>query len=58
MEGWIESLVAFVNDDPLYNYGTSTIDEMKIATPEGLIEVQKDPRWEGLVKLGEIFADA
>ncbi|KAJ5201004.1 hypothetical protein N7449_005807 [Penicillium cf. viridicatum] len=56
MEGWIQSFVAFVNDDPEYEFGTHQIDEMKVATAEGKIEVQKDQRWGELVKLGEIFA--
>ncbi|KAJ5724920.1 hypothetical protein N7493_006648 [Penicillium malachiteum] len=55
MEGWIEAFVAFVNDQE-YQFG-STIDEMRVATPEGKIEIQKDVRWEELVKLGEIFAN-
>ncbi|CAI7587783.1 unnamed protein product [Penicillium glandicola] len=57
MEGWIESLVAFVNDDQEYDFGTRAIDEMKVATPEAQIEIQKDTRWHELVKLGDIFAN-
>lgn len=56
MEGWIKSFVAFVNDDSVYDFGTQDIDEMKVATPEGKIEIQKDQRWDELVNLGEIFA--
>lgn len=56
MEGWIQSFVAFVNDDSEYDFGTHHIDEMKVATPTGKIEIQKDERWDELVKLGEIFA--
>lgn len=56
MEGWIQSFVAFVNDDSEYEFGTHEIDEMKVATTEGKIEIQKDLRWAELVKLGEIFA--
>ncbi|KAJ5653600.1 hypothetical protein N7490_000603 [Penicillium lividum] len=56
MEGWIQSFVAFVNDDPEYEFGTHCIDEMKVATPEGKIKIQKDQRWDELVKLGEVFA--
>ncbi|KAJ5291178.1 hypothetical protein N7478_000429 [Penicillium angulare] len=57
MERWIGALVAFVNDDKDFVFGTSAIDEMRVATPECKIEVQKDPRWENLVKLGETFAN-
>lgn len=57
MEDWIKSLVAFVQDDQEYEFGTKSIDEMKVATPEGTIEIQSDGRWESLVKLGEVFAD-
>jgi hypothetical protein len=57
MQDWIKVLVAFVHDDQEYDFGTKSIDEMKVATPEGIIEIQKDVRWDGLVKLGEVFAD-
>ncbi|KAJ5142130.1 alpha/beta-hydrolase [Penicillium atrosanguineum] len=57
MEDWIALFVAFVNDDHTYEFGTNAIDEMKVATPEGRIEIQKDERWESLVKLGAVFAD-
>ncbi|KAJ5635583.1 alpha/beta-hydrolase [Penicillium longicatenatum] len=56
MEGWIQSFVAFVNDDSEYDFGTNEIDEMKVATSGGKIEIQEDQRWGELVKLGEIFA--
>ncbi|KAK4921228.1 hypothetical protein LTR66_016683 [Elasticomyces elasticus] len=57
MNDWIKSLVAFVQDDQEYDFGTRSIDEMKVATPQGTIEIQSDGRWESLVKLGEVFAD-
>ena len=56
MEGWIEAFVAFVNDKE-YQYGTNSIDEMRVVTPEGKIEIQKDARWNELIKLGEVFAN-
>lgn len=56
MEDWIGILVAFVNDDNSYEFGTTSVDQMKVMTPEGKIEVQPDGRWEELVKLGNIFA--
>lgn len=57
MEDWIEAFVAFVNDDQEYDYGTRSIDEMRVATPDCTIDVEKDQRWLDLVKLGEIFAN-
>lgn len=56
MEDWIQILVAFVNDDSNYNFGTKLIEEMKVMTPEGAIEVRPDERWSELVNLGIIFA--
>ncbi|KAL3463466.1 Alpha/Beta hydrolase protein [Aspergillus heterothallicus] len=59
MEGWIANLVAFVNDDdPSFAFGTRRVEEMKVVTPEGLIEVQEDARWEELLRIGEMFAQA
>lgn len=56
MEDWIQILIAFVNDDETYKFGTTSIDQMKVMTPEGKIEIRSDERWEELVKLGRIFA--
>ncbi|KAH7029874.1 Alpha/Beta hydrolase protein [Microdochium trichocladiopsis] len=57
MEDWIQILVRFVQDNrPDYNFGTRAIDEMKMITPEGTIEIRKDPRWEELERIGAIFA--
>ncbi|CZR68150.1 probable acetylcholinesterase precursor [Phialocephala subalpina] len=55
LEDWISILVAFVNDSS-YHHGTSSIEEMKLATPECTVEVEKDSRWRELVDLGAIFA--
>ncbi|GLI76984.1 hypothetical protein PoHVEF18_005266 [Penicillium ochrochloron] len=57
MEDWIEQFVAFVKDNQGYEFGTRAIDEIKVATPDGTIEIQKDQRWESLVKLGDVFAN-
>jgi uncharacterized protein YaiE (UPF0345 family) len=57
MNDWIEQFVAFVNDIQEFEFGTRAIDEMKVATPNGTIEIQKDQRWESLVKLGDVFAN-
>lgn len=55
MQDWIGILVAFVNDDTAYDHGTKAEGEMKVATPEAKIEIQSDPRWDELVRLGEVF---
>ena len=56
MEDWIQILVAFVNDDRGFEFGAKTIEEMKVATPSGTIEVQQDGRWDELIKIGDVFA--
>lgn len=56
MEEWIETLVAFVNGSDTYEHGTKTVEEMKVMTPEGTIEIRPDNRWDELVSLGKIFA--
>lgn len=56
MGDWIQILTAFVNDDKSYKFGTTSVDQMKVMTPEGKIEIRSDERWEELVKLGRIFA--
>ena len=56
MEEWIQAFVAFVHDSE-YDYGTRTIDDIKVATPDCKIQVEKDERWLDLVKLGHIFAN-
>jgi len=55
MKGWIRDLVAFVNDEKEYKYGTAEIDDYKVATPEAKIEIQKDTRWKELLDLAKIF---
>ena len=57
MELWIQQFIAFVNDNQQYDFGTRAIDEMKVATPDGTIEIQNDQRWESLVRLGGVFAN-
>ncbi|KAJ5234433.1 uncharacterized protein N7469_003601 [Penicillium citrinum] len=57
MEDWIEAFVAFVNDSQEYDYGTRTIEEMRVAAPDCTIQIEKDERWSDLVKLGHIFAN-
>ncbi|KAG7067948.1 Carboxylic ester hydrolase [Colletotrichum scovillei] len=56
MEDWIQILVNFVNDTEGYEYGTKSVEEIRVLTPEATIEVRPDERWSELVKLGNIFA--
>ncbi|KAF4459812.1 carboxylesterase-lipase family [Fusarium albosuccineum] len=56
MHDWIKILVAFVNDDETYEFGTKTLQDMKVVTPQATIEIQKDKRWDELVKIGEVFS--
>ncbi|KAL4752926.1 hypothetical protein BDW72DRAFT_211029 [Aspergillus terricola var. indicus] len=56
MHAWIRDLVAFVNDELDYVYGTEQVDEVKVVTPECRIEIQKDPRWNELLDLMAVFA--
>lgn len=56
MKDWINILIAFVKDDKQFDLGTRKIDEMKVMTPQGTIEVQEDDRWAELIKIGQIFA--
>ncbi|GKT47515.1 putative ethanolamine kinase [Colletotrichum spaethianum] len=56
MKDWIQILVAFVNNSDTYDFGTKTVQQMKVMTPEGTIEIRADERWDELVKLGKIFA--
>lgn len=56
MEDWIKILVAFVQDDDGFSLGTSTVQELKVATPEATVEVQPDERWDQLLEIGKVFA--
>lgn len=58
MEKWIDTLVAFVKNEKDYDHGTRTVREVVMATPEAGVEVRLDPRWDELVKLGEIFGSS
>ncbi|KAF9881495.1 carboxylesterase-lipase family protein [Colletotrichum karsti] len=56
MADWIQILVALVNDDDTYRFGTTSIDQMKVMTPEGTIDIRPDERWDELIHLGKILA--
>jgi hypothetical protein len=56
MEAWIRDLTAFVWNDQDFQYGTTARDEFKVLTHDGRIEVQKDERWDELLRLADDFA--
>jgi len=56
MEAWIQDLTAFVWNDQDFQYGTTARDEFKVLTHDGRIEVQKDERWDELLRLADDFA--
>lgn len=56
MQDWNQVLCAFVKGDNAYDYGTQLVDDIKFITPEGIIRVQKDDRWEELIDIGRIFS--
>ncbi|OKO95914.1 hypothetical protein PENSUB_10935 [Penicillium subrubescens] len=45
MDKWIKQFVAFVNNNQDYEFSTRAIDEMKVATPDGTLEIQNDQRF-------------
>jgi hypothetical protein len=56
MEDWISDLTAFVGGEAGHDYGTRKIDEFKVLTPDGRIEIQNDDRWGDLLNLAEVFS--
>lgn len=56
LDEWIKILVAFVQDDATYTYGTNSLEEMKVAAPDATVKIQADSRWKELARLGDIFA--
>jgi hypothetical protein len=62
MQEWINILIAFAHDDQSYDFGTRDINEMNVVTSEDVIEIQKDDRWDHLLKrdhllkLADVFA--
>ena len=56
MGDWILDLKMFLEDNKEYKYGTNQPDEYKVITPKGRIEIQKDPRWEELLELADVFS--
>ena len=56
MKEWIGILVAFVNGDSSYDFGTANVEELKTVTPAGTIETRPDTRWAELIAVGKVFA--
>jgi hypothetical protein len=56
MQTWIKDLVAFVNDDRSREYGTTEVNEFKVATADGKIRIQEDNRWDELLQLSYVFS--
>ncbi|KAE9370532.1 alpha/beta-hydrolase [Stipitochalara longipes BDJ] len=56
MQTWIKDLVAFVNNDRSREYGTTEINEFKVATQEGKIMIQEDSRWGNSATMRKIRA--
>ena len=56
MKDWIDILVAFVNNNTTYQFGTTSVEQMKVVTPAGSIGIQADSRWAKLIAIGKVFA--
>lgn len=56
MREWAQILVAFVNDDQEYDFGTKEKSQVKVITSEGRIEIQEDPRWDELIRRAQVFS--
>lgn len=56
MSEWIRNLIAFVQNDKDFDFGTRQIEEYKIVSPDMKIEVVADGRFKELSVLGGVFA--
>jgi hypothetical protein len=56
MQEWIDILIAFAHNDQSYDFGMKAIDEFKTVTAGDTISIEKDTRWETLLKLSDVFA--
>lgn len=56
MQEWLDILIAFAYDHEAYDFGTRSVDEMKVVNARNIIEIEKDEKWARLVKLSEVFA--
>lgn len=58
MGKWIRNLVAFVQNDKDFDFGTRQIDQHKIVSSDMKIEVVTDDRFKELSALGSVFAQS
>ncbi|KAI9924183.1 hypothetical protein ASPWEDRAFT_136873 [Aspergillus wentii DTO 134E9] len=56
MGDWIQDLVEFVGGNEEHQFGTQSVDEYKVLTPRGTIEIEKDTRWDELLRLMDVFS--
>ncbi|KHN93994.1 Carboxylesterase, type B [Metarhizium album ARSEF 1941] len=56
LDAWVKILVAFVGGDDDFDFGTRTMDEVKVQTKNGDIKVEKDTRYDELGRLGAMFS--
>ncbi|EFZ03017.1 carboxylesterase/lipase domain protein [Metarhizium robertsii] len=56
LDTWVKILVAFVGGDEDFDFGTRTIDEVKVLTSKMDVAIEKDARYNELRELGAIFS--
>ncbi|EFY87054.1 hypothetical protein MAC_06952 [Metarhizium acridum CQMa 102] len=56
LDAWVKILVAFVGGDEDFDFGTRTIDEVKVLTSNRNITIEKDVRYSELRELGATFS--
>lgn len=56
MSEWIRNLIAFVQNDKDFDFGTRQIEEHKVVSPDMKIAVVTDDRFKELSALGSVFA--
>lgn len=55
MKDWIDNLVAFMQDDGQFDFGTRSVADMKVVTADGQIKVEEDQKYSSLVDLARVF---
>lgn len=56
LDTWVKILVAFVGGDEDFDFGTRTIDEVKVLTSKMDVAIERDARYSELRELGAIFS--
>ncbi|KAH0592042.1 hypothetical protein MHUMG1_10253 [Metarhizium humberi] len=56
LDTWVKILVAFVGGGEDFDFGTRTIDEVKVLTSKMDVAIEKDARYNELRELGAIFS--